>query len=69
MQLVVARQPSEINLNILAALRLRQGAFRVSGILLRRIESSYPESPVMLYNMARYLVQTGDTLNAEGLFP
>lgn len=68
MQLVVARQPSEINLNILAALRLRQRAFRVSGILLRRIESSYPESPVMLYNMARYLVQTGDTLNAEIYF-
>ncbi len=68
MQLVVARQPSEINLNILAALRLRQRAFRAAGILLHRIESSYPESSVMLYNMARYLVQTGDTLNAEVYF-
>lgn len=68
MQLIVARHFSEINLNILAALRLRQGAFRASGILLRWIESSYPESPVMLYNMARYLVQTGDTLNAEFYF-
>ncbi|MXX96862.1 MAG: SGNH/GDSL hydrolase family protein [Rhodothermaceae bacterium] len=68
MQLVVARQPSEINLNILAALRLRQGAFRAAGILLHQIESSYPESPVMLYNMARYLVLTGDTLNAEVYF-
>ncbi len=68
MQLVVARAPSEMNLNILAALRLRQRAFRVSKILLQEIETSYPESPVMLYNMARYLVQTGDTLNAEVYF-
>ena len=68
MQLVASRYPSEKYLNTLAALRLRQGAVRVSGILLRRIESEFPESPVMLYNMARYQVLTGDTLTAEIYF-
>ena len=68
LQLVVARSPSEIYLNTLAALRLRQGALQVSGRLLNLIESMNPDSYVMLYNMARYLVQTGDTLNAEIYF-
>ena len=68
MQLIVARERSETNLNTLAALRLRQGALGPAGSLLRSIEASYPESAVMLFNMARYLVQTGDTLNAEVYF-
>ncbi len=68
LQLVTARNPSETYLNTLAALRLRQGAFEVSGTLLHLVESINPESSVMLYNMARYLVQTGDTLSAESYF-
>ncbi len=68
MQLVVARTPSEVYLNTLAAIRIRQGALGVSGELLRRVESMNPESRVMLFNMARYLVQAGDTLNAETYF-
>ncbi len=68
MQLIVAREPSETYLNTLAALRIRQGALEPAGSLLRSIESGYPESAVMLFNMARYLVQTGDTLNAEVYF-
>lgn len=68
MQLIVARDPSEAYLNTLAALRIRQGALEPAGSLLRSIEAGYPESAVMLFNMARYLVQTGDTLNAEVYF-
>jgi len=68
LQLVVARNPSEIYLNTLAALRLRQGALSTSGILLDWVESINPESSAMLYNMARYLVQIGDTLSAERYF-
>jgi len=68
MQLVTAREPTELYLNTLAAIRLQQGVLDISGILLRQIESTYAESPVMLYNMARYLVQTGDTVAAEGYF-
>lgn len=68
MQLIAAREPSETYLNTLAALRIRQGALEPAGALLRSIESGYPESAVMLFNMARYLVQTGDTLNAEVYF-
>ena len=68
MQLIVAREPSETYLNILAALRIRQGALESAGSLLQSIEASYPESAVMLFNMARYLVQVGDTLNAEVYF-
>ena len=68
LQLVVARDPSELYLNTLAALRLRQGAMRASKTLLNWVESVNPESSVMLYNMARYLVQAGDTLNAERYF-
>ena len=68
MQLVVARHPSEIYWNTLAALRLRQGALGVAGVLLQMIESTYPESPVLLYNMARYLVLTGDTVTAKVYF-
>lgn len=68
MQLIVAREPSETYLNTLAALRLRQGALESAGSLLQSIEASYPESTVMLFNMARYLVQVGDTLNAEVYF-
>lgn len=68
MQLIVAREPSETYLNALAALRIRQGALEPAGSLLRSIEAGYPESAVMLFNMARYLVQTGDTLNAEVYF-
>lgn len=68
MQLIVAREPSETYLNILAALRIRQGALESAGSLLQSIEASHPESAVMLFNMARYLVQIGDTLNAEVYF-
>jgi len=68
MQLVVARQSTERYLNTLAALRLQQGALEISGTLLRQIESAHPESHVMLYNMARYLVLTGDTVAAEGYY-
>ena len=68
MQLIVAREPSETYLNTLAALRIRQGALEPAGSLLRSIETDYPESAVMLFNMARYLVQVGDTLNAAVYF-
>lgn len=68
MQLVVAKDPSERYLNTLAAIRLRQGVFTVVGPLLRSIEAKHPDSPVMLYNLARYLVQTGDTLSAQEYF-
>ena len=68
LQLVASRYPSDLYWNTLAALRLRQGALQVSGVLLRMVESAYPESPVMLYNMARYLVLTGDTLAAAVYF-
>ena len=68
MQLIVAREPSENYLNTLAALRIRQGALEPAGSLLRSIEADNPESAVMLFNMARYLVQVGDTLNAEVYF-
>ena len=68
MQLVTARQSTELYMNTLAAIRLQQGALDISGTLLGQIETTYPESPVMLYNMARYLVQTGDTVAAEGYF-
>ena len=68
MQLVVAREPSETYLNTLAALRIRQGALESARSLLQSIEASHPESAVMLFNMARYLVQVGDTLNAEVYF-
>ncbi|MDE2769936.1 MAG: GDSL-type esterase/lipase family protein [Bacteroidota bacterium] len=68
MQLIVARDPSESYLNTLAALRIRQGALERAGSLLRSIETDNPESAVMLFNMARYLVQVGDTLNAEAYF-
>ncbi|MXY08196.1 MAG: hypothetical protein F4Y61_06065 [Rhodothermaceae bacterium] len=68
MQLVAAREPSETYLNTLAALRIRQGALEPAGSLLRSIEADNPESAVMLFNMARYLVQVGDTLNAEVYF-
>ena len=68
MQLVAAREPSKAYLNTLAALRIRQGALEPAGSLLRSIEADNPESAVMLFNMARYLVQVGDTLNAEVYF-
>jgi len=68
MQLVVAREPSETYLNTLAALRIRQRALESAGSLLQSIEASHPESAVMLFNMARYLVQVGDTLKAEVYF-
>ena len=68
MQLIAAREPSETYLNALAALRIRQGALDPAGSLLRLIEADNPESAVMLFNMARYLVQVGDTLNAEVYF-
>ena len=68
MQLVVAREPSETYLNALAALRIRQGALESAGSILQSIEASHPESAVMLFNMARYLVQVGDTLTAEVYF-
>jgi len=68
MQLVTARIPSERYLNTLAALRIQQGALGSAGQLLHWIESDYPQSSVMLYNMARYLVLSGDTLRARDYF-
>ncbi len=67
-QFVAARNPTTIYLNTLAAMRIRQRAFEVAGELLRQIETMNPDSRVMLYNMARYLVLIGDTLEAEPYF-
>lgn len=65
MQLVASRVPSERYLNTLAAMRIRQGALDSAVQLLELIENDFPDSQVMLYNMARYLVLTGDTLTAQ----
>ncbi len=68
MQQVAARIPSERYLNTLSALRIRQGALTSASQLLHWIEFNHPQSPVMLYNMARYLVLSGDTLKAHDYF-
>ena len=67
-QLSVARFPETDYLNALAAIRLRQGMHNASRQLLSEVESREPNSPVMLFNMARLLVQTGDTLRARDYF-
>ena len=56
---------SPYRLNTLAALSLRQGHLRDATLLLDQVEAIEPNDRIMLYNKARLLILTGDTLGAR----
>ena len=67
-QLAVARSQETGYLNTLAAIRLRHGMPEAARALLAEVETREPDSPVMLFNMARLFILTGDTLKARDYF-
>ena len=54
--------------NLVAAIRLRQGELGYAGKLLDRVESMNPSDVTMLANQARLHVMAGDTLTARRYF-
>ncbi len=67
-QLACAHGPDTDYLNALAAVRLRQAMPELTRTILAEVEARDPGSSVMLYNTARLLVMTGDTLGARDYF-
>ncbi len=67
-QLAFAYGPDMDYLNALAAVRLRQAMPVLARTILAEVEARDPGSAVMLYNTARLLVMTGDTLGAREYF-
>ena len=63
---LTVRQERHVDrLNLLAAIQLRQGRLRAADLLLSEVEQRDSLSTVMLFNKARLLVLTGDTLAAR----
>ncbi len=68
LQLVSFYSPTVDYLNALAAIRIRQDLPNLARPVLAEIEQRDPGSSVMLFNTARLMVMTGDTLQAQSYF-